>query len=157
MKGPWVKYGTKLKLREIKDLLNYLLRCSSVAIIFTSMLQEELFADTGAGKLIRRCYKLFQYNPIDAVRADRLRQVIHDRDVDALSGEQSVSGILNDLRKGGPFTVYEDEVFDVVAIVQRSEGGVPVMTKLYTPRNGIPNSVIDNVFAFIKRDHRRLF
>ncbi|OCB90728.1 bifunctional acetylglutamate kinase/N-acetyl-gamma-glutamyl-phosphate reductase [Sanghuangporus baumii] len=157
MKEPWVKYGTKLKLREIKDLLDHLPRSSSVAIISASMLQKELFTDSGAGTLIRRGYKLFKHNSIDAIGADRLRQVIHDRDVDALSGEQSVSGVLNDLKKNGAFTVYGDEAFDVVAIVSHPEGEVPVMTKFYTSRNGILNSVIDNVFASIKRDHRRLF
>ncbi|KAL5521209.1 hypothetical protein ACEPAG_9132 [Sanghuangporus baumii] len=157
MKESWVKYGTKLKLREIKDLLDHLPRSSSVAIISASMLQKELFTDSGAGTLIRRGYKLFKHNSIDAIGADRLRQVIHDRDVDVLSGEQSVSGVLNDLKKNGAFTVYGDEAFDVVAIVSHPDGEVPVMTKLYTSRNGILNSVIDNVFASIKRDHRRLF
>ena len=55
---PWVKYGTKLKIREIKELLDYLPRSSSVAIISTADLQKELFTDTGAGTLIRRGYKL---------------------------------------------------------------------------------------------------
>ncbi len=86
MKESWVKYGTKLKLREIKELLDHLPRSSSVAIISASMLQKELFTDSGAGTLIRRGYKLFKHSSIEAVGADRLRQVIHDRDPDVLSG-----------------------------------------------------------------------
>ena len=39
MKEPWVKYGTKLKLREFKELLDVLPRSSSVAVIFTANLQ----------------------------------------------------------------------------------------------------------------------
>lgn len=156
MKEPWVKYGTKLKLREIKELLDHLPRSSSVAIISADMLQKELFTDSGAGTLIRRGYKLFKHNSIDAVGADRLRQVIHDRDPDVVSGEQSVAGTLAELKKT-PITIYGDEAMDVVAVVSHPEGEVPVLTKLLTSRNGLLNSVIDNVFAAIKRDHRRLF
>ena len=48
MKEPWVKYGTKLKIKEIKELLTYLPRSSSVAIISVNDLQKELFTDSGA-------------------------------------------------------------------------------------------------------------
>ncbi|KIJ49151.1 hypothetical protein M422DRAFT_28135 [Sphaerobolus stellatus SS14] len=156
MKESWVKYGTKLKLREIKELLDHLPRSSSVAIISAPSLQKELFTDSGAGTLIRRGYKLFKHDSISAVGPDRLRQVIHDRDPDVISGEASVSGVLSDLQKT-PHTIYGDEAFDVVAIVSHPEGEVPVMTKLLTSRTGIMNNVVDNVFNSIKRDHRKLF
>jgi acetylglutamate synthase len=58
-KEPWAKYGTKLKLREIKELLDlhtHLPRSSIVTIIRAHSLQKELFMDSGAGKLIRRGY-----------------------------------------------------------------------------------------------------
>ena len=54
MKQSWVKYGTKLKIKEIKELLDYLPRSSSVAIINVQNLQKELFTDSGAGTLIRK-------------------------------------------------------------------------------------------------------
>ena len=156
MKEPWVKYGTKLKLREIKELLDHLPRSSSVAIIRADSLQKELFTDSGAGTLIRRGYKLFKHGSIEAVGPDRIRQVIHDRDPEVQQGTQSVSGVLSDLKKT-PYTIYGDEPFDVVAIVSHPAGEVPVMTKLLASRNGILNSVVDNVFNSIKKDHRKLF
>ncbi|KAG8853816.1 hypothetical protein FRB96_007956 [Tulasnella sp. 330] len=156
MKESWVKYGTKLKLREIKELLDHLPRSSSVAIISADMLQKELFTDSGAGTLIRRGYKLFRHNSIEAVGPDRLRQVIHDRDPEVLSGLASVAGVLSDLKQT-PYTIYGDEPFDVVAIVSHPPDEVPVMTKLLSSRNGILNSVVDNVFNAIKKDHRKLF
>ena len=64
MKQSWVKYGTKLKIREIKELLDHLPRSSSVAIISVDSLQKELFTDSGAGTLIRRGYKLFKHHTI---------------------------------------------------------------------------------------------
>ena len=156
MKQPWVKYGTKLKLREFKELLDHLPRSSSVAVISVDSLQRELFTDSGAGTLIRRGYKLFRHKTIDSIGADRLRQVIHDRDPDVLSGEESVTGVLNAL-KDRPYTIYGDEPLDVVAVVSHPEGEVPILTKLLASRNGVMNGIVDNVFNAIKKDHRRLF
>lgn len=156
MKEPWVKYGTKLKLREFKELLDHLPRSSSVAVISAASLQKELFTDSGAGTLIRRGYKLFKHNSIDGIGADRFRQVIHDRDPEVLAGLQSVTGVLTDLKKT-PYTVYGDEPLDVVAVVSHPEGETPIMTKLLSSRSGVLNNVTDNVFNAIKKDHRRLF
>ncbi|QRW20523.1 NAT, N-acetyltransferase, of N-acetylglutamate synthase [Rhizoctonia solani] len=156
MKQPWVKFGTKLKIREIKELLDHLPRSSSVAIIAADSLQKELFTDSGAGTLIRRGYKLFKASSIEEIGADRLRQVIHDRDPDILAGLSSVAGVLSDLKKA-PYTIYGDEPFDCVAIVQHPEGETPVMTKLLPSKNGILNNITDNVFNSIRKDHKRLF
>ncbi|RPD52723.1 bifunctional acetylglutamate kinase/N-acetyl-gamma-glutamyl-phosphate reductase [Lentinus tigrinus ALCF2SS1-7] len=156
MKQSWVKYGTKLKLREFKELLDHLPRSSSVAVISVDSLQRELFTDSGAGTLIRRGYKLFRHKSIDSVGPDRLRQVIHDRDPDVLSGEESVTGVLNALKET-PYTIYGDEPLDVVAIVSHPEGEVPILTKLLASRTGVMNGIVDNVFNAIKKDHRRLF
>jgi N-acetyl-gamma-glutamyl-phosphate reductase / acetylglutamate kinase len=156
MKQPWVKYGTKLKLREFKELLDHLPRSSSVAVISADSLQRELFTDSGAGTLIRRGYKLFKHKSLDSVGPDRIRQVIHDRDPDVLNGDQSVTGVLNDLKRS-PFTIYGDEPMDVVAIVTEPEGEIPIMTKFLASRSGILNGTVDNVFNAIKKDHRKLF
>lgn len=156
MKEPWVKYGTKLKLREFKELLDHLPRSSSVAVISASSLQKELFTDSGAGTLIRRGYKLFKHDNIEKIGADRFRQVVHDRDPEVLAGFQSVTGVLSDLKKT-PYSVYGDEPLDVVAIVSHPEGEVPVMTKMLSSRGGVLNNVMDNVFTAIKKDHRKLF
>lgn len=156
MKQPWVKYGTKLKLREFKELLDHLPRSSSVAVISADSLQRELFTDSGAGTLIRRGYKLYKHESIESIGADRLRQVIHDRDPDVLSGDQSVTGVLNSLKKS-PYVIYGDEPMDVVAIVTKPEGETPVMAKLLASRSGVLNGIVDNVFNSIKKDHKRLF
>ncbi|KAG1741616.1 hypothetical protein EDB19DRAFT_1703900, partial [Suillus lakei] len=156
MKEPWVKYGTKLKLREFKELLDHLPRSSSVAVISADNLQRELFTDSGAGTLIRRGYRLFKHNSIESVGADRFRQVIHDRDPEVQSGVSSVTSVLSDLQKT-PYTIYGDEPLDAVAIVTRPDGEVPIMTKLLASRSGVLNNVVDNVFNAIRKDHRKLF
>lgn len=158
MKQEWVKYGTKLKLREIKELLDHLPRASSVAIISPDNLQKELFTDSGAGTLLRRGYKLYKHQSIEAVGQDRLRRVLAERDDDVTSGRKSVAQVLSELEKQqAPFTIYGDEPLDVLAIVSHPEGQVPVMTKFLASSTAIQNGVTDNVFNSIKKDFRRLF
>ncbi|GAA5886433.1 hypothetical protein JCM6882_001637 [Rhodosporidiobolus microsporus] len=158
MKQEWVKYGTKLKLREIKELLDHLPRSSSVAIISPDNLQKELFTDSGAGTLLRRGYKLYKHESIESAGQDRLRRVLAERDEDVTSGRKSVAQVLSELEKGqAPFTIYADEPCDVVAIVSHPEGQVPVMTKFLANTTATQNSVTDNIFNAIKKDHKRLF
>ncbi|GAA6009130.1 hypothetical protein JCM11491_005763 [Sporobolomyces phaffii] len=158
MKQEWVKYGTKLKLREIKELLDHLPRSSSVAIISPDNLQKELFTDSGAGTLLRRGYKLYKHNSVEAVGQDRLRRVLAERDEDVTSGRKSVAQVLGELEKSqAPYTIYGDEPCDVVAIVSHPEGQVPVMTKFLANSNAIQNGVTDNIFNSIKKDFKRLF
>ncbi|WVR09073.1 N-acetyl-gamma-glutamyl-phosphate reductase [Kwoniella sp. DSM 27419] len=156
MKESWVKFGTKLKIREIKELLDTLPRTSSVAIISTDMLQKELFTDAGAGTLIRRGHKLYKQPSVEAVGSTQLRQVFTERDPEVVSGKRSVAEIFSEL-KTSPHTIYGDEPFDVVAVVSHPAGETPVMTKFLPSRNGILNTVVDNVFDAIKKDHKRLF
>jgi N-acetyl-gamma-glutamyl-phosphate reductase/acetylglutamate kinase len=156
MKESWVKYGTKLKLREIKELLDHLPRSSSVAIISPDALQKELFTDSGAGTLLRRGYKLFKHTTLAGVGSDRLRNVLAERDEEVISGRKSVAQVMSDLEKG-PFTIYGDEPFDVVAIVSHPVGEVPVLIKFLASSNGTLNGITDNVWSSIKKDHKRLF
>lgn len=156
MRESWVKYGTKLKLREIKELLDCLPRTSSVAIISADMLQKELFTDSGAGTLIRRGHKLYKQFSVDAVGSTQLRHVFTERDPEVQAGKTSVAEIFNRFKQT-PHTIYGDEPFDVVAVVSHPEGETAVMTKFLPSRNGILNKVVDNVFDAIKKDHKRLF
>ncbi|KAN0079884.1 hypothetical protein V8E55_009450 [Tylopilus felleus] len=74
MKEPWVKYSTKLKLQEFKELLDVLPHSSSVTVISTANLQQELFTDSSAGMLICRGYKLFKNQTLETIGKARLCQ-----------------------------------------------------------------------------------
>lgn len=161
MKEPWVKYGTKLKIKEIKELLDHLPRSSSVAIISADKLPKELFSDTGAGTLIRRGYRLHRHSSIDQLETDSLRRILK-MDPDIAAGAQSVASYLNFLstRK---CSVYGDEPLDVCAIVLEpeqdpgsSEKAVAVLDKFVATKNGVLNNVIDNVWASLSKDFPRL-
>lgn len=123
MEQSWVKYGTKLKIKEIKELLDYLPRSSSVAIINVQDLQKELFTDSGAGTMIRRGYKLIKRSSLSEFPSpDALRGVLQ-RDPEIASGKESAASYLRDLEQS-EFSSYSDEPLDVLAIV-RKDSKVP--------------------------------
>ncbi|KAF9431812.1 hypothetical protein BGZ76_011668 [Entomortierella beljakovae] len=160
LKEPWVKYGTKLKIKEIKELLDHLPRSSSVAIISAGHLHKELFTDSGAGTLIRRGFKLFHHNSLDQLDKDRLRKIMEKEDSEVKAGNVSVSSYLHQLEnsKAG-FKVYGDEPYEVIAVVKNDDGsdcGVPKLDKFVASKAAILNNVTDNVWALLSKDYSAL-
>ncbi|KAF9169572.1 hypothetical protein BGX21_011384 [Mortierella sp. AD011] len=160
LKQPWVKYGTKLKIKEIKELLDHLPRSSSVAIISAGHLHKELFTDSGAGTLIRRGFKLFHHNSLDQLDKDRLRKIMEKEDPEVKSGNISVSSYLHQLEsdKAG-FKAYGDEPYEVLAVVKNDDGsgsGVPKLDKFVATKAAVLNNVTDNVWALLSKDYSAL-
>lgn len=152
---PWVKYGTKLKIKEIHDLLQHLPRSSSVAIINVDDLQKELFTDSGAGTLIRRGYKLINRNSLQEFgNPDALRTALL-RDPEIKSGKLSVASYLKYL-EGVNFKSYGDEPLEVLSIVVDNGDKVPSLEKFLSSKNGWLNNVTDNIFNSIKKDFLQL-
>lgn len=154
MAEPWVKYGTKLKIREIKELLDYLPRSSSVAIISTADLQKELFTDSGAGTLIRRGYRLSQWSDIHAIPTDPLRAIFTKCDEDVKSGQVSVAQALRSLGER-PIKAYADEPMNVFAVVS-TDSPVPKLEKFLATKEGWLNNVAENVWAAIRKGNEAL-
>ena len=154
MAQPWVKYGTKLKIREIKELLDYLPRTSSVAIISTADLQKELFTDTGAGTLIRRGYKLLQWSHVNDIPNEPLRQIFQKCDEQVKSGEESVAIALRRLGEKS-IKAYADEPMSVLALVSLNSV-VPRLEKFLAMKEGWLNNVAENVWAAIRKEHDSL-
>jgi N-acetyl-gamma-glutamyl-phosphate reductase/acetylglutamate kinase len=151
MKESWVKYGTKLKIKEIHDLLQHLPRSSSVAIIDVDDLQKELFTDSGAGTLIRRGYKLVNRNSLkDFGNPDLLRNALL-RDPEIKAGKLSVASYLKTLETE-EFKSYGDEPLEVLAIVFNNNSKVPKLDKFLSSKTGWLNNVTDNIFNSIKKD-----
>ncbi|KAH6897843.1 hypothetical protein BKA70DRAFT_1231195 [Coprinopsis sp. MPI-PUGE-AT-0042] len=134
MKEPWVKHGTKLKLREFKELLDHLPRLSSVAL--SALLPSK-----------KSCSPTLE--PVPSSDEATSCSSIH-------SGFSSVTKVLSDLKKT-PHTIHGDEPLNVVAIVSHPENEIPILTKLLTTPQGVLNNVIDDVFDKINKGHKKLF
>ncbi|CAG8502349.1 8010_t:CDS:2, partial [Acaulospora morrowiae] len=148
LKLPWVKYGTRLKLKEIKELLDCLPRTSSVAITAAGQLHKELFTDSGAGTLIRRGYRLFKFKSVDEMDKNKLQNLLQ-------SIEGSRVSSISDLAKKN-YTIYSDEPYEVLAAVSQGNGNIPVLEEFVATKNGILNNVTDNIWAMLRKEYSRL-
>lgn len=158
MKEPWVRYGTKLKISQCKELLDGLPRSSSVAIISAGHLHKELFTDSGAGTLIRRGHKLFKYDQLDQVDPDKLRRIMEAEDASIKSGQNSVASYLRSLQNKN-VSIYTDEPGQVLAIVTKdpNDSSKPaVLEKLLTSKTAVLNNVPENLWTSIRKDHDNL-
>ncbi|KAL6245193.1 Protein arg-6, mitochondrial [Rhinocladiella similis] len=153
----WVRHGTRLKIKEMRELLMDLPRTSSVAIIHPADLQKELFTDSGAGTLIRRGNKVHVNTSIDQFEdIDKLKEVlIRDRaglDAKAVV-DQYVKGLHN-----REFKAYFDEPMEAFGIVLPPNGETTLahLATLTITKNGWLTNVADNIFVAIKKDFPKL-
>jgi acetylglutamate kinase len=72
----WLNGGMRLKLEQIKDLLDDLPPSSSVSITKPDELAKELFTHKGSGTLVRRGEKVLCFASWDGVDRERLRVLI---------------------------------------------------------------------------------
>ena len=153
----WVRHGTRLKIKEMKELLMDLPRSSSVAIIHPADLQKELFTDTGAGTLIRRGNKIHVNTSVDQFTdAETLKKVLV-RDREGLDARAVVDRYIQWLN-GSEFRAYFDEPMEALAIVlpPTRETSLAHLATLTITKAGWLTNVADNVFASIKKDFSNL-
>ena len=151
MNQEWVRYGTRLKIKEIKELLDHLPRRSSVAIIHPSAMQKELFTDTGAGTLIRRGNKLASKPSLDDFNYEALKKALL-RDKSVNNADAFIQNY-----SGKEIKVYADEPLEVLAVVESPQGTKPaIVTHFSAMKAGWLGNVADNVFNSIKRDYDKL-
>ncbi|KAI5290845.1 Protein arg-6, mitochondrial, partial [Ascosphaera acerosa] len=153
----WVRHGTRLKIKEMKELLCDLPRTSSVAIIHPADLQKELFTDSGAGTLIRRGNKVHVKSSIDQFEDVEQLKAALVRDRKGLDANAVVDRYVDSLRQR-EFKAYLDEPMEAVAIVLPPANGSKIaqLATLNITKAGWLTNVADNVFASIKKDFPKL-
>ncbi|KAK4162035.1 Aspartate/glutamate/uridylate kinase [Cladorrhinum sp. PSN259] len=156
MSQEWVRYGTRLKIKEIKELLDTLPRATSVAIIHPGELQKELFTDSGAGTLIRRGSKLLSATSLsDFKDLDELKSVlIRDRD-----GPDSLATVDKylDFLKQNDFKAYYDGQMNALAVVlPAKDGRQATLATLTITKSGWLTNIADNIFTTLKKEYPQL-
>ncbi|KAI1433267.1 Aspartate/glutamate/uridylate kinase [Xylaria sp. CBS 124048] len=157
MSQPWCKFGTRLKIKEIKELLDNLPRSSSVAIIHPADLQKELFTDSGAGTLIRRGDKLMTASNVsEFADLNKLKEVlVRDREVrDARSTVDRYIEFLKERK----FKAFFDEPMKALAVVLEPSTDEPhaTLATLTITKSGWLTNVADNLFAAIQKEYPSL-
>ena len=153
----WVRHGTRLKIKEMKELLVDLPRSSSVAIIHPADLQKELFTDSGAGTLIRRGNKVHINDSLSQFEnIESLKEVLV-RDREGLDAKATVDRYVEGL-KTRDFRAYFDEPMEALAIVlpPHNSSALAQLATFTITKAGWLTNVADNVFASIKKDYPKL-
>lgn len=76
MQQPWINGGMRVKIEQIKDLLDTLPLTSSVSITRPAELAKELFTHKGSGTLVRRGERVLRTTSWDELDLERLRVLI---------------------------------------------------------------------------------
>jgi len=76
MAQPWLHSGMRVKIGQIKGLLDKLPMTSSVSITRPAELAKELFTHKGSGTLVRRGERVHTYTSWQQIDATRLRELI---------------------------------------------------------------------------------
>ncbi|RKF81565.1 Protein arg-6, mitochondrial [Golovinomyces cichoracearum] len=153
----WCRFGTRLKIKETKQLLDLLPRSSSVAIIHPDDLQKELFTDTGAGTLIRRGNKIATASSISEFEdIEKLKNALAKNN-QGLEAKETVDKYVQDL-ESREFKAYFDEPMDALAIVlpATSTNSPANLTMFKVTKSGWLSNTADNVFSAVKKDHPKL-
>ncbi|WP_291841929.1 acetylglutamate kinase [Maricaulis sp.] len=114
MKADWVNGGMRLKLEEIKRLLDDLPLSSSVSITRPAELARELFTHAGAGTLIRRGERIMSADSKAELDLDRLDSLVR-----AAFGRPTVAGYWDGLEIDRAFVT---ESYRAAAITTRLDG-----------------------------------
>lgn len=157
LQQPWVRYGTKLKIKEIKALLDDLPKSSSVAIIHPDHLQRELFTDTGAGTLVRRGNKLTATSNLgDMGDLNELKKILV-RDREGMDAGSVVDRYVQGLAQRD-FTAYFDDSMDALGIVLPPSGALSIahLATFTVTKHGWLTNIADNVFQNLKKAYPRL-
>ncbi|CCU82643.1 hypothetical protein BGHDH14_bgh00903 [Blumeria hordei DH14] len=153
----WCRYGTRLKIKESKQLLDQLPKSSSVAIIHPEDLQRELFTDNGAGTLIRRGNKLITADRLSEFEdIEKIKDVLV-RDCQGLDAKVIVGKYVDSLEQK-KFKAFFDEQMDALAIVSPLTYN-PTLANLgifNVTKAGWLTNIADNIFAAIKKDYTKL-
>ncbi|KAF2839833.1 Arg-6 [Patellaria atrata CBS 101060] len=156
MKQGWVKFGTRLKIKEVKALLDDLPKTSSVAIIHPDNLMMELFTHTGAGTLIRRGNKIKSTNNLGDLSKTQLKNILV-RDRAGINSDEVVDRYIEDLEKR-QFVAYFDEKLEALGIVLEADKDltVPQLATFTITKEGWLSNIADNIFQNLKKDFPKL-
>ncbi|KAL8948543.1 MAG: hypothetical protein Q9222_005277 [Ikaeria aurantiellina] len=153
MRQWWVRHGTRLKIKEMKELLVDLPRSSSVAIIHPADLQKELFTDSGAGTLIRRGNKVHVHTKISQFPDLEAFKHVLVRDREGLDAKATVDRYVQGLSER-EFRAYFDEPMEALAIVlpPQANSSMAQLATFAITKSGWLTNVADNVISAIKKD-----
>ncbi|MET0808016.1 MAG: acetylglutamate kinase [Pseudoxanthomonas sp.] len=114
MAQPWINGGMRVKIEQIKDLLDKLPLTSSVSITKPAELAKELFTHKGSGTLVRRGERVLRFDSWEGVDLERMRVLI-----ESSFGRRLVADYFQNTQ---PYRIYISENYRTALILTREAG-----------------------------------
>jgi len=149
MSAPWVSGGMRLKIQEVKQLLDGLPLSSSVAITSPPELPKELFTHRGSGTLIRKGERVLVYEDgLEGVDRPRLQGLL----------ESSFQRVLVDdyFDKKDFVRIYVTESYRATAILT-DEGPIPYLDKFAVTSKAQGEGLAASLWERLRKENPKLF
>ncbi|RAK99908.1 uncharacterized protein BO80DRAFT_456052 [Aspergillus ibericus CBS 121593] len=148
----WVKFGTRLKIRAVEELLRELPGLESVAIVHPVDLQREIFVASGAGTRIERGTRILSTTSAEFRDEGRLVKGLREQG----AGDDEVRFCVQEMRNNRPLKMYfqDPETMSPLAIVSFEYGGTPRLVTF--PDRSVDDAVAGDLFTRITKDFPKL-
>jgi acetylglutamate kinase len=148
MSQDWVEGGMRLKVEQIKELLDELPLSSSVSITSPQHLAKELFTHKGSGTLVRRGEQVVCHESIENVDQERVGELIA-----ACFGR----GLTEDYFDAKSFyRVYLSDSYRATAILTE-EDGIPYLDKIGVTEEAQGEGLGGSIWMRMKQENPKLF
>ncbi|GAB2505892.1 acetylglutamate kinase [Pseudoxanthomonas sangjuensis] len=114
MAQPWINGGMRVKVEQIKELLDALPLTSSVSMTKPDELAKELFTHRGSGTMLRRGERVLRFDSWQGVDLGRMRALI-----ESSFGRKLIPDYFE---KTEPYRIYVSESYRAAMILTREEG-----------------------------------
>ena len=154
MTEPWFRHGNRLKLREIKTLLDALPITSSVAITSAANLPRELFTTKGSGTLVKRSEKILCYTSLNEIDREKLTDLLET----AFNGRLHPAYL--DQLKPNIHRIYLTESYRTVAIITKDASdpnAVPYLDKFAVAKTSQSEGSGQALWNVLRRDVTSLY
>ena len=149
MTAPWVTGGMRLKIQEVKALLDGLPLQSSVAITSPLELPKELFTHRGSGTLIRKGERVLVYEGgLEGVDRQRLQGLLESSFQRALVEDY--------FDKKRFVRIYVTESYRATAILTH-EGPIPYLDKFAVTSKAQGEGLAASLWERLRKDNPKLF
>lgn len=148
MAQDWVEGGMRLKVQQIKELLDDLPLSSSVSITTPEHLARELFTHRGSGTLVRRGEKVTRFDGLQGVDRVRIADLIAQ-----CFGRPLTDGYFD---KKPFYRIYVSDSYRATAILTR-ENGIPYLDKIGVTDQAQGEGLGGSIWLRMKQENPKLF
>lgn len=148
MAEPWVSGGMRLKMQEIKKILEGLPHSSSVSITSPDQLARELFTHTGSGTLVRLGERVIRHETLAGIDRERLRDLL-----EACFGRALDPGYFD---KKAFYRIYLADSYRATAILTR-DAEIPYLDKFAVTAQAQGAGVGGSLWARMKGENPKLY